>query len=83
MQRGEQPKELPKIDVYTCKICNASVKFIKKRNRLIQMFQVGGGIGGFSHKALLCATNFVMLFSMSRSFRERYRFKDPFKVKTS
>jgi len=30
MQRGDQPKELPKIDVYTCKICNASVKFIKE-----------------------------------------------------
>ena len=30
MQRREQLKELPKIDVYTCKICNASVKFIKE-----------------------------------------------------
>jgi hypothetical protein len=30
MQRGEQPKELPKIDFYTCKICNTSVKFIKE-----------------------------------------------------
>ena len=30
MQRGLLLKELPKIDVYTCKICNVSVKLIKK-----------------------------------------------------
>jgi len=30
MQRGEAPQELPQIDVYTCKICSTSVKYIKE-----------------------------------------------------
>jgi len=36
MMKGEPPKELPQIDVYTCKICNTSVKYIKEHLKSTQ-----------------------------------------------
>ena len=30
MMKGVPPKELPQIDVYTCKICNTSVKYVEE-----------------------------------------------------
>jgi len=59
MQRGEQPKELPQIDQYTCKICNCTVKYIKEHlksthkiteREYIELFQNEAGNAQFKNE---------------------------------